>query len=447
MTLALVPNFDHDAERAVLGAILMAPEASLAACTAVKLQSDHFEADAHRVLFRAIRALEATGAAVDPVTLAAFLERHSVLPRVGGREFLGDLLHEIPTAANVRYHADLVRRAAKARSGRDDRAEVDIQAAQVGEAQSFLDLGADAFLRLPWPRLDAELGGTMPGTLSFLAGHPGGGKTSFLLTLMLRLLAQGKRIYYAGLESRPNILRTQVACRVLGIDHGQVLAGNAQRDADWPDVRGRLLDQLERQRDADGVFARLRFAPYPHVDTAAACRIMAEAADWGADLVVIDHIDHVTAEAKGGLFQESRHVVQVFDTLSKEHGLKTLASTQTNWTGRSADPYRNHRPIQEEHLYMGGHKVHVAHWIIGVYRPLVQLEAGGIPKDLDKAIRSGARPITDALAKQTVAVNVLKSRILGEGRHAIVPLGFWRGEVLDEVPKVIRAWEGSAGAA
>lgn len=431
MTLALMPDFDAAAERAVLAALLIDETFALPEVREVSVSWRDMADPRHQVLFAAMLELARIGRPLDPVTLGQYLEHRKALDKAGGKEYIGGLMDEVPHARNVRAHARMVKAAAKARAGKDERTALDEQSAQVGDAQRFLDLGADAFLRLPWPRLDATLGGTMPGTLSFLAGHPGGGKTSFLLTLMLRLLASGKRVYYAGLESRPNILRTQVACRTLGLDHGAVLAGNAQGLPDWPAERQRLLTELERQRDLDGPYARLRFAPHAHVDTAAACEIMAEGADFGADLIVVDHIDHVTADGKQGLYQESRHVVQVFDSLSKQHGLKTLAATQTNWTGRSADPYRNHRPIQEEQLYMGGHKLHVAHWVIGVYRPL---EGGRVPKDLDKMIRGGERPLTDALAKHTVAVNVLKSRVLGDGKHAIVPLGFWRGEVLDDVP-------------
>lgn len=443
MSLTLVPNFDHDAERAVLAALLIDPIPAAQHVADQQVTWRDFADPRHQVLFAALQQLLRIGRAVDPVTLGQYLEHRDALDKAGGREYLGGLHDEIPHAGNVRAHAQMVRAAARARAGRDDRTQRDEQLAQVGDAQRFLDLGAERFLRMPWPRLDATIGGTMPGTLSFLAGHPGGGKTSFLLTLMLRLLASGQRVYYAGLESRPNVLRTQIACRVLGIDHGAVLAGNAQTQPDWPDVRRRLLEELERQRDLDGPYARLRFAPQEHVDTAAACAVMAESADFGADLVVVDHIDHVTAEGKQGLYQESRAVVQVFDSLSKQHQIKTLAATQTNWTGRSADPYRNHRPIQEEHLYMGGHKLHVAHWVLGVYRPL---EGGRVPKDLDKMIRGGERPLTDALARHTVAVNVLKSRVLGDGKHAIVPLGFWRGEVLDEVPVHRRLLEDRAAA-
>lgn len=441
--LSLVPNFDHDAERACLAACLIAPVAAMHECDDVGLQAADFADDRHLVLFRAMHALRRTGSAIDPVTLGAFLERHGVLDRAGGRELLGALLQEIPSAANVRYYAKLVRAAAKARAGRDDRKELDVQSAQVGEAQAFLDLPANRFLRLPWPRLDAVLGGTMPGTLCFVAGHPGGGKTSWLLTLMLRLLAEGKRIYYAGLESRPNILRTQVACRVLGIDHGEVLAGNAQRLATWEDDRRRLVAELERQRDADGVYGRLRFAPQHHIDTGAACDLMARAAEWGADLVIVDHIDHVTAENARGPYVESRQVVQALDSLTKAHQLVTVASTQTNWTGRQGDPYRDHRPIREEHLFMGGHKSQVAHWVLGVYRPCLAC----IPKDLRAAIAQDPKRITEALLKNTTAVNVLKARVLGEGKHAVVHLGFWRGEVLDEPPRVVREWSGEAGAA
>lgn len=430
MTLSLVRDFDHDAERAVLGAILVSQGEALAACEGLGLGWRNFTDPKHGVLYAAMQALQRIGRGVDPITLGAYLEDREALAKAGGREYFGGLYDEVPTADRVRYHAELVRRAARRRTGHDDGVQRDEQDAQVGEALSFLDLPAERFLRLPWPKLDAVLGGTMPGALCFVAGHPGGGKTSWLLTLMLRLLGAGKRIYYAGLESRPNVLRTQVACRVLGYDHGEVLAGNAQRLATWPDDRARLKAELERQRDADGVYARLRFAPHPHVDVRVACEIMAQAAAWGADLIVVDHIDHVTAENASGPYLESRQVVQALDTLTKAHNLVTIASTQTNWTARSTDPYRDHRPIREEHLYMGGHKNHVAHWTLGVYRPLIH----PMPKDLDKAVRADPRRFTEVLAKATTAVNVIKSRVLGEGKHAVIPLGFWRGEVLDEVP-------------
>ena len=436
--LRLVRDFDHDAERAVLAAVLMAPAESLATCAAVGLGWRDFADDRHQVVYAACLQLAKIGRAIDPVTLVAYLGERSALERAGGREFFGGLYDEIPTAANVRYHADLVRRGARARTGRDDGVQRDEQSAQVADAQRFLDLTADDFFRFPWPALDHLAGGIAPGSLAFLAGHPGGGKTSFLLTLITRLVAQGKRITYAGLETRPNRLRNQVAARVLGIDPGPIFAGTAQRRDNWPVVRAALQAEVERQRTDARWTEHLRFAPHAHVDAGAAVEIMAEAKDFASDLVVVDHIDHVTAEGQSG-WGESRAIVQVFDTATKRHNLVTLAATQTNNEGDAQDPFVPHRPISPKQIYMGKHKEQVAEMFLTLHRPL---KPDLTPADrLD--VREGKRAITDLLAQCTVRVAVLKARALGESRGAFCDLGYWRGEVLDRVPRVVRAYDGT----
>lgn len=433
MSLALVgpDSFDHDAERAVLAAVLISHGEALAACDTVGVSWRDFADARHQVLYAAMQQLQRIGRGVDPITLGAYLEARGALAKAGGREYFGGLFDEVPTADRVRYHADLVLRAARRRGGRDDGVQRDEQAAQVDEAQRFLDLEADAFFRFPWPKLDALVGGLAPGTLSFLAGHPGGGKTSWLLTLITRCVAAGQRITYAGLETRPNKLRAQVAARVLGIDPGPIFAGVTQRDPHWPDIRARLKAEVERQRTDARWTEHLRFCPQAHVDVKAAVEIMAEAKDFGSDLVVIDHIDHVTAEARNGI-AEAHAIVTVFDTATKRHDLVTLAATQTNNEGDATDPFLTHRPLAPKQIWMGKRKEQVGEMFLSVYRPM-RADPPVTPQDrLD--VREGKQPIGPLLAQCTTRVGVLKARALGESRGAFVDLGFWRGEVLDEIP-------------
>jgi KaiC/GvpD/RAD55 family RecA-like ATPase len=283
-----------------------------------------------------------------------------------------------------------------------------------------------------------------PGTLGFLAGHPGGGKTSFLLTLIDRLVAQGKRVMYAGLETRPNKLRSQIAARTLGLDPGPILAGVAQRHSDWPATRERLKAEVERQRTDPRWTEHLRFSPHEHVDVKAAVEIMAEAKDFDAHLVVIDHIDHVTAEGRSAV-ADAHAIVTVFDTATKRHELVTLAATQTNNEGDVRDPFLTHRPIAPRQIWMGKRKEQVAELFLSVYRPL--RTAPPITPEERMAAREDPSRVRELLAKHTTAVHVFKARALGEGKGARIDLGFWRGAVLDEVPRVVREYDGTAGAA
>jgi replicative DNA helicase len=68
-----------------------------------------FFREGHRVLFRAMRHLHERRTAIDVVTLGDHLQGTQELERIGGLEYLAGLLDAVPTAANIQYHARIVR--------------------------------------------------------------------------------------------------------------------------------------------------------------------------------------------------------------------------------------------------------------------------------------------------------------------------------------------------
>lgn len=220
--------WSEDAERAVLAAMLVDPQAAGAA--AALLEAAHFHRPAHRALFDGIQALRLAGTTIDPITLAHELERRGTLKAAGGKDYLGTLYDEIPTAANLEHHARIVRGFARRRDlvrlGKrlaleatdpavDPTAAVDEasrallhQATGAGE-QGFRPIKRavfDAFQRLDdrregriplglktgWPELDDRLkGGLEPGTLFVVVGVPGSGKTSLVMNLLTNLALDG----------------------------------------------------------------------------------------------------------------------------------------------------------------------------------------------------------------------------------------------------------------
>jgi replicative DNA helicase len=101
------PPFSRRAEVSVLAGLLLDPEA-MVRIEDVMDDSMFFSED-HRVLFRAMRQLHERRVAIDPVTLGDHLRDAGELERAGGEEYLAQLLDAVPTAANIQYHARIVR--------------------------------------------------------------------------------------------------------------------------------------------------------------------------------------------------------------------------------------------------------------------------------------------------------------------------------------------------
>ncbi len=101
------PPYSEDAEQAVLGAMLLDQTAILRAAEYV--DDTMFYREGHRRIFRAMVALSERGDIVDPLTLAEELARRGELEASGGKDYVGFVVDAVPTAANVEYHAKIVR--------------------------------------------------------------------------------------------------------------------------------------------------------------------------------------------------------------------------------------------------------------------------------------------------------------------------------------------------
>lgn len=99
--------WSEEAERAVLGAMLLDADAAL---KAVEILDDAaFYRDAHRRLFKSMAAILERGDVIDPVVLREDLDRRGELDAAGGTDYIAELLDVVPTAANVEYHARIVK--------------------------------------------------------------------------------------------------------------------------------------------------------------------------------------------------------------------------------------------------------------------------------------------------------------------------------------------------
>jgi DNA-binding transcriptional ArsR family regulator len=99
-----------DAEESVLSAMMMDASA-INEVRALKLTADDFTDEKRKLVFEALIALSDREITVDPITLSAQLGPN--LKAIGGKNYIAELIDVVPTAANVRHHAQLVLNAAK----------------------------------------------------------------------------------------------------------------------------------------------------------------------------------------------------------------------------------------------------------------------------------------------------------------------------------------------
>jgi replicative DNA helicase len=101
------PPYSPQAELAVLGGMLIDPDAVV---KAVEIVDDTmFHREAHRRLFRALLRIWQRGDVIDGVTVQEELSKAGDFEAVGGFPFLASLFDATPTAANIEYHAQIVR--------------------------------------------------------------------------------------------------------------------------------------------------------------------------------------------------------------------------------------------------------------------------------------------------------------------------------------------------
>ena len=107
MSLVKAPPHSMDAEQAVLGGLMLDPNAWDR--IADKLIEEDFYRKDHRILFRAVGQLKEAGQPCDAVTLAEWLDRHGQAGEAGGVAYAIELANHTPGAANIIAYAQIVR--------------------------------------------------------------------------------------------------------------------------------------------------------------------------------------------------------------------------------------------------------------------------------------------------------------------------------------------------
>src|SRR3989344_3686099 len=225
-TLDKLPPHNSDAEKSLLGSILIDREAINK--VADHLGSEDFYSRGHQLIYEAAFSLFEKREPIDLLSLSNKLEEMGSLDQIGGRAYLTSLATSVPTSAHVSSYAKIVQRkkmlrdlidAANHINGIGYREEDDVEVlldeaekklfsvSQKSLTKNFtalkgtlteaieritsLDSGVLRGLKTNFRDLDELLGGLQKSDLIILAARPSVGKTSFATDLALRVAKQG----------------------------------------------------------------------------------------------------------------------------------------------------------------------------------------------------------------------------------------------------------------
>lgn len=96
-----------EAEQSVIGSMIMDPEAVLSASEIIT--AEDFYGSQYGILFQAMVDLYTAGKPIDLVTLVDKLSQMNVPPELSSIEFIRDIISAVPTSANIKYYANIVR--------------------------------------------------------------------------------------------------------------------------------------------------------------------------------------------------------------------------------------------------------------------------------------------------------------------------------------------------
>ena len=277
------PPSDNEAEQAVLGSILIDPDAIVRVGSFLK--AEHFYQEKHGWIYGAVLDLAKRNTDADFVTVCEELGRRAQLAEIGGASYVMDLINAVPTAIHAEHYAEIVVRMATDRhairlagqiaqaayEGRGrglEAAATLVQEARAGFAAAsdgprFLDdvltelvdtanvmaterkAGRLVDVKLPWTDLtDIIHGGLLPADLVLIVGEPSVGKSTFVHQLADHAALQGHGVLLFTTETKDrNFAARQLAPRA-GVSSRDLIAGQLDEDG-WERVM-RNMDKVRR---------------------------------------------------------------------------------------------------------------------------------------------------------------------------------------------------------
>ena len=363
---------DSEAEKAVLGAVVLDPEAIIDASDV--LQPDDFYEHANRIVFQAMLNISDREEVIDPVTLQDELKKNNQVDDIGGIAYVTELSMATPTAAHVTYYAKIVKRKAILRNlistsqriiqnaieGSDDVTDIldDAESQIMGVSQDnasggfksihdVLNTAMEEINSIPddgnmvtglpsgFSELDKMTTGFHDDELIILAARPGVGKTAFALNVAQFVgLKTDKTVAMFSLEmGAEQLVQRMLASE--GLIDSQHLRTGQLTDEEWRKLvvaAGSLDNTSIYIDDTPGIkMSEIR---------AKARRLAKEKGNLG--LIVIDYLQLIEGPRSESRQQEVSAISRQLKKLAKELHIPVIALSQLS---RSVEQRQDKRPV------------------------------------------------------------------------------------------------------
>ncbi|MEE8469958.1 MAG: replicative DNA helicase [Dehalococcoidia bacterium] len=364
-----LPPHDLDSEEAVLGSLLIDPEAIFKVVALLK--PDDFYREKNRWTYESCIFLYERKEALNQITVAHDLARRQRLEAAGGAAYVSHLVSQVPTSVHIEYYANIVHRLSMMRrliSASNQIAAIGYEAPPdadeaLGKAESILfrlrhgqssrdfahirevldsyfeesSLAPDHDGFLPhvptgFVDLDKILGGLQRSDMIVLAARPSLGKTSMALNIAhSAAMKSGARVAIFSLE----MSKKELAHRFLACESGI-------------DIQRLRLDQLNDRQRGDIVDAIGRLSEVPiYIDDSPfltdsdmrskARRLQSEK---GIDLIIVDYIQLMrSSRFTDNRVQEMSDISRSIKEVSRELNVPVLAVSQLSRAVESRHPH------------------------------------------------------------------------------------------------------------
>ena len=356
-----IPPQSIESEKALLGAIMIKPEALHDVGDVIS--PDSFYAEKHRIIFNAMLELHTNSEPIDLLSLSTKLKEAKRLDQVGGSSYLAELVNGVPSAANASHYAGLVQKKATLRGlisvgdqisemGYDEEADIDttLDTAEkkvyeitnspgVHKFTSISQSLDDAWERIDhlhnsddeirgiqsgFEQLDNILAGFQKSDLIILAARPSMGKTAFALDIARQ--AATKHSVPVGIFSL-EMSSQQLVDRMLAsesrVDAWKLRTGKLKDEDDFAKIR-ESLDTLSK--------APIYIDDQPGTNIlkmrSVARRLKSE---HGLGLIIVDYLqlmNPTTTKASDNLVQQVTEISRSLKHLARELDVPVLALSQ-----------------------------------------------------------------------------------------------------------------------
>jgi replicative DNA helicase len=398
-----LPPHSVEAEQSVLGGILL--DTSAWDKIADLITERDFYRNEHRLIYRHIARLTEHAKPIDVITVAESLESNAELDKAGGLSYLGSLAQNVPTAANIRRYAEIVRERSIMRKlvevgsdiatsaynpgGRSAGQLLDEAESRVLEINEEGERGNKGFVAIPslltqvverietlygrdnasdvtgiatgYTDLDRMTSGLQPGDLVIVAGRPSMGKTAFSINIAEHVaLEVNKPVAIFSMEMGGSQLAMRMIGSVGRLNQHTLRTGKLEDD-DW----SRMTHALGRLNDAP-IFID-ETAALNSLELRSRARRLHRQND-GLGLIVIDYLQLMSSPVtgKGGENRatEISEISRSLKALAKELHVPVIALSQLN---RGLEQRPNKRPIMSD-LRESGAIEQDADLILFIYR-------------------------------------------------------------------------------